>query len=158
LVGETKGEFGGSLYIKALHGETAGTLPSFDYKQELALWELVIEANKQGLLLSAKDVNVGGIAIALSKMAAVSGRGVIAGIRVSNSRDIFDESQSRALLEVSKENMDAVVAMAEKLGLKTDIIGKVGGDIVKVNDIELPLTKVKDVYFNTFARTIEQDL
>ncbi len=158
LVGETKGEFGGSLYIKALHGETAGTLPGFDYKQELALWELVIEANKKGLLRSAKDVNVGGIAMALSKMAAVSGKGVVAGIRVSNSRDIFDESQSRALLEVSKENMDTVVSMAETLGLKTDIIGKVGGDTVKVNDVELPLAKVKDIYFNTFARTIEQDL
>jgi len=72
LVGETKGEFGGSLYIKALHGETAGTLPTFDYKAELVLWELVIEANKKGLLKSAKDVNVGGVAIALSKMAAVS--------------------------------------------------------------------------------------
>jgi len=158
LVGETKGEFGGSLYIKALHGETAGTLPSFDYKQELALWELVIEANKKGLLKSAKDVNVGGLAIALSKMAAVSNKGVVAGIRLDDSKNIFDESQSRALLEVSKENMDAVVAMARELGLSTDIIGKVGGDVVKVNDVELPLAKVKDIYFNTFARTIEQDL
>jgi phosphoribosylformylglycinamidine synthase len=158
LVGETKGEFGGSLYIKALHGETAGTLPSFDYKQELGLWELVIEANKKGLLLSAKDVNVGGIAIALSKMAAVSNKGVVAGIRLDDSKNIFDESQSRALLEVSKENMDAVIAMAKELGLSADIIGKVGGDVVKVNDVELPLAKVKDIYFNTFARTIEQDL
>jgi len=158
LVGETKAEFGGSLYIKALYGETAGTLPLFDYKQELALWELVIEANKKGLLLAAKDVNVGGVAIALSKMAAVSNKGVVAGIRLDDSKNIFDESQSRALLEVSKENMDAVVAMAKELGLSTDIIGKVGGDIVKVNDIQLPLAKVKDVYFNTFARTIEKDL
>ncbi len=158
LVGETKGEFGGSLYIKELYGETVGTLPTFDYKQELALWELVIEANKQGLLKSAKDVNLGGIAIALSKMAAVSGKGVVAGVKLEKSRDIFDESQSRAILEVSKDNLDAVVAMAEKLGLKADIIGKVGGDVVKVNDVELPLEKVKDLYFNTFARTIEQDL
>ncbi|HFQ61942.1 MAG TPA: phosphoribosylformylglycinamidine synthase subunit PurL [Epsilonproteobacteria bacterium] len=158
LIGETKGEFGGSLYIKALHGETAGTLPSFDYKQELGLWELVIEANKKGLLLSAKDVNVGGLAIALSKMAAVSDKGVVTGVRVGNSRDIFDESQSRALLEVRKENIEAVVAMSEKLGLKADIIGKVGGDTVKMNDVQLPLNKVKDIYFNTFARTIEQDL
>jgi len=158
LVGETKAEFGGSLYIKALYGETAGTLPLFDYKQELALWELVIEANKKGLLLAAKDVNVGGVAIALSKMAAVSNKGVVAGIRLDDSKNIFDESQSRALLEVSKENMDAVVALAKELGLSTDIIGKVGGDIVKVNDIQLPLAKVKDVYFNTFARTIEKDI
>ena len=158
LVGDTKGEFGGSLYIKALYGETAGTLPSFDYKQELALWELVIEANKQGLLLCAKDVNVGGVAIALSKMAALANKGVVADIKVENSRDIFDESQSRALLEVSKDNVDAVVTMAKELGLAIDIIGKVGGESVKVNDVSLPLSKVKDIYFNTFARTIEQDL
>ncbi len=158
LLGETKGEFGGSLYIKELFGETAGTLPSFDYSAELRLWELVIEANKKGLLKSAKDVNVGGMAIALSKMAAVSGKGVITGIRLENSRDIFDESQSRALVEVAKEDMEAVGKMAMDLGISVDIIGKVGGDKVKVNDVELPLEKVKDIYFNTFARTIEQDL
>jgi phosphoribosylformylglycinamidine synthase len=158
LVGETKGEFGGSLYIKALHGETAGTLPTFDYKQELALWELVIEANKKGLLKSAKDVNVGGLAIALSKMAAVSDMGVEATLNVEESRDIFDESQSRALLEVSNENAEAVIRMAMELGIKVTNIGTVGGESVKVNDVALPLAKVKDIYFNTFARTIEQDL
>jgi len=158
LVGETKGEFGGSLYIKALHGETAGTLPTFDYKQELALWELVIEANKKGLLKSAKDVNVGGLAIALSKMAAVSGLGIEASLSLEESRDIFDESQSRALLEVSSDNAEAVIRMAMELGIKVTNIGTVGGEHVKVNDVALPLAKVKDVYFNTFARTIEQDI
>ncbi len=158
LLGETRGEFGGSLYIKELFNETTGTLPSFDYSAELRLWELVIEANKKGLLKSAKDVNVGGIAIALSKMAAVSGKGVVCGIRMENSRDIFDESQSRALVEVSKEDIEIFAKMAMDLGVKVDIIGKVGGDKVKVNDVELSLEKVKDIYFNTFARTIEQDL
>ena len=158
LLGETKGEFGGSLYVKALHGETSGALPSFDYKSELALWELVIEANKKGLLKSAKDVNVGGIAMALSKMAAVSDKGIVASVEVHESKDIFDESQSRALLEVSSENLTAVVHMAVVLGLYVTNIGSVGGDKVQINDVELPLDRVKDIYFNTFARTIEQDL
>lgn len=158
LVGETKGEFGGSLYIKALHGETAGSLPTFDYKAELALWELVIEANKQGLLKSAKDVNVGGLAIALSKMAAVSNKGVRTQIALDESKNIFDESQSRALLEVDSAHVEAVVRMAMNLGIKVTNIGTVGGESVKVNDVELSLEKVKDIYFNTFARTIEQDL
>lgn len=158
LVGETKGEFGGSLYIKALHGETAGSLPTFDYQAELDLWELVIESNKQGLLNAAKDVNVGGIAIALSKMAAVSAKGVVADIALEDSKNIFDESQSRALLEVASENVESVVRMAMELGIKVTNIGQVGGETVKVNDVELSLEKVKDIYFNTFSRTIEQDL
>jgi phosphoribosylformylglycinamidine synthase len=158
LVGETKGEFGASLYIKALHGETTGSLPSFDYKAELALWELVIEANKQGFLNAAKDVNVGGIAIALSKMSAVSSMGVTALVELEASRDIFDESQSRALLEVSHIHMVAVVAMAKELGLEICVIGAVGGDRVSINDVALPLERVKELYFTTFAKTIEQDL
>jgi len=158
LVGETKGEFGGSLYIKALHGEAAGSLPEFDYQSELALWELVIEANKKGLLNAAKDVNVGGLAIALSKMAAVSDKGITATLEVNESRDIFDESQSRALLEVSQENLVEVVKMAASLGVKVTNLGAVGGNTVKINDVELPLETVKDIYFNTFAKTIEQDI
>jgi len=158
LIGQTKGEFGGSLYIKTLYDETAGSLPKFDYTKELALWELVIEANKKGLLNSAKDVNIGGIAIALSKMSAVSDKGIVASVSVEHTRDIFDESQSRALLEVSTENVDEVLAMAKSLGLLVEHIGTVGGDTVSVNDVSLSLDTVKDIYFNTFAKTIEQDL
>jgi len=158
LLGETRGEFGGSLYIKALHGETTGSLPKFDYKSELALWDIVIEANKKGLLKSAKDVNVGGVAIAISKMAATSGKGIVTNVPVVNSKDIFDESQSRALVEVSSQNLVEVVHMAASKGIFVTNIGSVGGDKVKVNDVELPLAVVKEVYFNTFEKTIEQDI
>lgn len=158
LLGETKGEFGGSLYIKELFGDTVGTLASFDYDAELKLWELVIEANKKGLLKAAKDVNLGGIAIALSKMAAVSGKGIVANVNVKESRHIFDETQTRALAEVSKENLEAFEKMATDLGVKTERIGTVGGGKVMINEVGLPLEKVKEIYFTTFAKTIEQDL
>jgi len=159
LIGETNGEFGGSLYIKELFGDTVGELSEIDYKKELGLWELVIEANKKGLLCSAKDLSSGGIAITLAKMAAVSGKGVIAGIRLDDKRNIFDESQSRAILEVSsKENLELVIEMAHNLGLKTDIIGKIGGSVVKINDIEIDLNKLKNIYFNRFQSVVEQDI
>jgi len=158
LIGETKSEFGGSLYIKEMFGETVGEISDIDYTKELGLWELVIEANKKGLLCSAKDVSSGGIAITLAKMSAVSGKGVIAGIRLDDKRDIFEESQSRAILEVSsKENLEAVIKMAKDLGLKSDIIGKIGGDIVKINDIEIELKKLRKIYFNSFKEVVEQD-
>ena len=56
---------------------------------------------------------------------------------LKNSRDIFDESQSRALLEVSRDNAEAVIRMAMDLGIKVTNIGTVGGDSVKVNDVVL---------------------
>ena len=158
LLGKTTGEFGGSLYIKKLFGETTGSLAEIDYAAELALWKLVIDANSQGLLHAAKDVNLGGIAIALSKMAARSDKGVVAGIAMEQSRDIFDESQSRAIVELDKSHLEAFRAMADALGVPMDIIGKVGGDQVKINQVALPLAEVRDIYFNRFSEVIEQDL
>ncbi len=158
LVGETRGEFGGSLYIKELYGKTVGTLADIDYTKELRLWELVIEANKQGLLCAAKDINMGGAAIALAKMAAVSNKGCKVNMGVANSRDVFAESQSRALLEVTPENAGKVAALASGLGLKIEAIGEVGGENVSINDIEITLDKLRDIYFCQFIRVIEQDL
>ena len=159
LVGETTGQFGGSLYLKELFNETVGTLADIDYKKELALWKLVIDANAQCLLASAKDLSSGGIAITLAKMSAVSGRGVVTGVRLDDKRYIFDESQSRAILEVSsKENLEAVLTMAKELGLSTDIIGKVTGNIVKINDIEMSVEKLQEIYFGRFKEVIEQDI
>ena len=159
LIGETNMDFGGSLYIKELFNETTGEISDIDYNKELRLWELVINANKKGLLCSAKDLNLGGLAITLAKMSAVSGLGVVAGVRVEDKRAIFSETQSRAILEVnSKENLETVIDMARELGLKVDIIGKVGGNIFKLNDIDMDLKKLKDIYFNSFKKVIEQDV
>ncbi len=158
LIGETNMDFGGSLYIKELFGETVGEIPELDYKKELNLWKLVIEANREGLLVSAKDVSAGGVAITLAKMSAVSGLGVVAGIRLSDKREIFSETPTRAIVEVnSKENLEEVIKMADELGLKHDIIGKVGGDKFKLNDVSIDMEKLTDIYFNTFKRVVEQD-
>jgi phosphoribosylformylglycinamidine synthase II len=156
LVGESQSEFGGSLYMKELYDTVAGTLPQIDYKKELALWELVIEGNKKGLLASAKDLSSGGAAIALAKMAATSGLGCDTAMSVTDERDVFAESMSRAIIEVAPENASAFEAMAG--GLACEKIGTVGGDVFKLNDIEMPMEKLDDVYFNTFKRVIERDL
>ncbi|MBN2825585.1 MAG: phosphoribosylformylglycinamidine synthase II, partial [Campylobacterales bacterium] len=158
LVGSTKGEFGGSLYIKANFGVSVGSIRDIDYQAELALWELVIEANKKGLLESAKDLGMGGLAIALAKLCATSNKGVEASVKLSDSRYIFDESQSRAILEVTSANKEAVIAMAKALGLEVVTLGSIGGDKLKLNDIEMGLEELRDIYYNSFAKMIEQDL
>ncbi len=53
--------------MKKMFDTIGGVHPEVDFEKELKLWDVVIEANKQGLLKAAKDVNVGGLAIALAK-------------------------------------------------------------------------------------------
>ena len=157
LVGESKSEFGGSLYMKELYDTVAGVIPEIDYKKELALWDLVIEANKKHLLECAKDSSSGGVAIALAKMAATSGLGCDVEMSVADDRDVFSESMSRAIVEVKPENCEAFEAMLDEL-MSIEKIGTVGGDSVRINDINMSLKQLQDNYFNTFARVIEQDL
>jgi phosphoribosylformylglycinamidine synthase len=158
LLGETKGEFGASLYMKKMYGKVAGTHPEVDFKKELSLWNTVIEANKAGLLKSAKDVNVGGIAIALAKMAVVGNKGIEANISLDDSKDIFAESLSRAIVEVRPENVEAFEKVAASFGIECNKIGQVAGDKISINDIYKDLSDAKDVYFNKFRQVIEQDL
>ena len=157
LVGESMSEFGGSLYMKEICGTVAGTMPSINYKTELALWELVIEGNKKNLLECAKDASSGGVAIALAKMVATSGLGCDVEMTVSDERDIFAESQSRAIIEVKPENCAAFEAMLDE-SMAVEKIGTVGGDSIKVNDVEMSMEVLNDNYFNTFKRVIERDI
>jgi len=157
LVGESKSEFGGSLYMKELYNRVAGVIPEIDYKKELALWDLVIEANKKHLLACAKDASSGGVAIALAKMAATSGLGCDVDMSVADDRDIFAESMSRAILEVKPENCEAFEAMLDE-SMTIEKIGTVGGDSVRINDVNMSIEKLKENYFTTFAKIVEQDL
>jgi phosphoribosylformylglycinamidine synthase len=156
LVGESKSEFGGSLYMKEICSTVAGKLPEINYDNELALWELVIEANKKDLLECAKDASSGGVAIALAKMSAVSGLGCEVKMSVTDERDIFAESMSRAIVEVKPENCAAFESMLN--GLACAKIGTIGGENIRVNDVSMSMSELQDNYFNTFKRVIERDL
>jgi phosphoribosylformylglycinamidine synthase len=157
IVGETRSEFGGSLYLKELYNRVEGVLPTLDLKQELKLWDFIIEANKNDLLLSSKDINVGGVAIALAKMAVKANLGVEVNINLNHSRDLFSESFSRAIVEVADEK--AFEEFASKYNIKVEKIGKVtNGNKFICNDIFQSLNKISQIYLNRFKEIIEQDL
>ncbi|WP_141051061.1 phosphoribosylformylglycinamidine synthase subunit PurL [Aliarcobacter cryaerophilus] len=157
LLGDTYSEFGGSLYLKKLYGKVAGVHPKVDFEKELALWNTVIEANRAKLLKSAKDVNLGGVAISLAKMAVVGNVGVEANISLNDSKDIFSESLSRAIVEVNPKNCEEFEKLASKNRVSYVAIGRTGGDKFIINDIFKELDNLSKVYFNRFKEVIEQD-
>jgi len=156
LVGDTKSDFGGSLLLKEIFNKVEGVLPVIDYQKELALWNLTIEANNNNLIKSAKDVNVGGIAIDLYKMAVVGSKGIKVKSSFDEKIDIFSESFSRALFEVCDDNK--FEKLANKFGIKYEKIGIIEGDKFILDDIERDLSKLQDIYFNSFNDLIEKDI
>jgi len=156
LVGDTSSEFGGSLYMKELFDKVEGNLPHIDYEKELKLWELIIESNKIEIISAAKDVNVGGIAIALAKMSCVSGLGSTCKIDLADSRDIYSESFSRAIVEVKDES--AFKELASKIGINVLKIGKVESEGFTCNELNENLQAMQNIYFNRFQEIVEQDI
>jgi len=158
IIGDTKSEFGGSLYMKKFYGIVGGVHPEVDFTKEMKLWDLIIKSNEKGLLKSAKDIGVGGLAVSLSKMACIGGKGVDVKVELNNSNDLFSETLSRAIVEVTPHNVKEFEALANEIGIKVYRVGTVGGDKIKINDIEADLTSVSKVYFNRFREVVEQDL
>jgi phosphoribosylformylglycinamidine synthase len=132
--------------------------PDVNFAKELNLWNTVIEANKQDLLKSAKDVNVGGLAIAIAKMAVLGDKGIEANISLEDSKELFSESLSRALVEVPSNELSNFEKLCESRRIPYTKLGSIGGDKISINEVSMDLEKAKDIYFNKFKRVIEQDL
>ena len=154
LLGETKPEFGGSLYLKVFGNKVAGIHPEVDFEKELKLWEVL----QSDLIESAKDISNGGVAIAAYKWACVSDKGIELKISVENEEDIFAESLSRAFVEIKPENEKAFEELCNQKGIYFEKIGTVGGNKIKINNVEVDLEKAKDIYFNTFPKIMKNEI
>ncbi len=155
LLGETKGEFGASLYMKTLFNECAGEVSNLNYANERALWDLVIAANDAGTLAFADSVGIGGVAVTLAKMAAVSNLGFEGSCDFADERYIFDESQSRAVVGVKDEA--AFLELCAKYGVKAQKIGVTGGDKFILDGVNSNLKEIREIYFGEFEAILRGD-
>ena len=145
LIGETKTDFGGSLYLKTLYNQIRGEIAEVDFSKELKLWNFILKANDINLIKSAKDVNVGGLAIALGKMCAISDKGCK--VETNLDRNLFSETFSRVIVEVEKT--EEFENLAKELNITIQKIGEVIEDRLKIDDIEMKLDELKKIYFNS---------
>lgn len=152
LIGDTNGEFGGSLYMKVLYNLCGGDIEDLDYEKEKALWNIVIESNELGILEFANSVGIGGIAITLAKMSAMSSIGFDGEYNFDEKNFIFDESFSRAIVGVKDETK--FKELAKKYKLKTKKIGKTIKGEFRFCDIKISLSQLKSIYFNNFDEVL----
>jgi len=114
IVGRTNNELGGSHYYKE-NGHTGANVPRLDLTLAPQIASRIASAIADGLVASCHDCSEGGLAVALAEMAFAGGLGVEAGLRgLPKSKDcsrtdaqLFSESNSRYIVEVSPENFDA---------------------------------------------------
>jgi len=154
IIGETKSEFGGSAYMKFIENKVGGVHPEVDFEKELKLWDLL----QTDLIESAKTVGTGGIAMALYKTACVSNKGCEVNVKLNDRKDIFSETLSRAIVEISPQNKDKFEEIAKKIGIYIENIGIINNDEIKVNDIKVNLKDAKELYFNRLTNIMKNSI
>jgi phosphoribosylformylglycinamidine synthase len=111
--------------------QKGGTLPVFDAAAHSRAVDLVRSLVVSGVLAGVHDVSTGGLAVALAEMAVRSGVGVdVAG--VPDTSHLFAELPSRAVLAVAADQLDAVLAQAGSAGVPAVVLGRAGGDRVRI--------------------------
>ncbi|MXQ55631.1 phosphoribosylformylglycinamidine synthase subunit PurL [Shimazuella alba] len=134
LLGDTAIELGGSELQQTYAGTISGRTPVLDSKKEKALQQAVLTAIRQGLVQSAHDVSEGGLALAVAESCISGGLG--AKVQVETTQDatqyLFSETQSRVLLSVPKDKVEAVVETMKQFTVPAQVIGEVMGESLEV--------------------------
>ena len=128
LVGELGNELGASHYLKIVHGRKEGPPPRLDFAREKALQAAIRALIKIGLVESAHDCSEGGLAIALveSCLSGPEPHGAEVDFGETGLRAdvlIFNETQSRIIISVKKQNASAALALLEWRGVPAHRLG-----------------------------------
>ena len=140
LLGETRGELGGSEYLKVMHGLVRGVPPLLDLEREAALQRLLVKGVSTGLIRSAHDCAEGGLAVTLAECCFDTGLGADADIPAvdtvaSGFGDVtamFGESASLVVVSIAANQTAELQSLAATAGVPATIIGRVGGDRIRV--------------------------
>ena len=134
---------GGSEYLRRIHDLKTGCPPVMDLKKEKAVQDVLLKAITSGIIRSAHDVSEGGLAVCAAECCftapmEVESEAVRLGAKLDFSpvakrtprHDalLFGEQQSRIIVSLAPENITALEEMAEKGGVKCDLLGTVGGE------------------------------
>jgi phosphoribosylformylglycinamidine synthase II len=138
LLGDDKGELGGSEYLKTIHGSVRGLPPAVDLARERALQALLVDLADRRLLRSAHDCSDGGLAVTVAECSfgtgGIGAEVTIDRIHLSDTAGVdevatlFGESASRVAVSLPPEHVTEVLQRAAAAGVPVRVIGETGGN------------------------------
>jgi phosphoribosylformylglycinamidine synthase len=150
LLGRTEAEFGGSAWAHVRHGHLGGYPPAPRLDAERRLAGLLAAACAGGLLSAAHDLSDGGLAVALAESCLHGGAGCQVRLPGDPFTWLFSESAARAIVAVRPGAEDAFAELRAAHDVPGEIIGRVGGDRLVVEDcFTIPLAELAAVHAAT---------
>jgi phosphoribosylformylglycinamidine synthase len=158
LLGRDRGEYGGSAYLRLLHGIEQGRPPAVDLEAEARLGRLLQWAARRSILRTAHDVSEGGLALALAEATLPLGLGARLEVDGDPS-SLFSETQARAVIAVAPADLDSMLAAAGEMGVEAREIGAVGGETLQIRlggeTVRCDVRHLKTVWEEALPRALD---
>lgn len=134
LLGESREDLAGSDWLALRRGLEAGQPPEVDLAHEARLHRVLAGGVAAGEILTAHDVSSGGLAVALAESSFTGDARIGADVNLDETGRVeallFGESPGRVIL--AGPDADAMVARAGREGVPARVIGRTGGDRVRI--------------------------
>jgi len=177
LLGTTREELGGSEYLHLIHRRKQGKPPRVNLQAERRLQQVLVEANRLGLLKSAHDCSEGGLAVALAECCVMEEEYLVGAtlefgvrrstfiVKTTNNEQrtmnirmdtlLFGESAARVIVTCERFHQPHLEALARRRKVPSRALGRVGGRRFIINPwIDLPLEALDDAWRNSLARSL----
>ncbi len=143
LLGETRPEFGGSLWAWIAHGHLGGRPPAVDFAAEQRLAQVLVAAAERGLLAAGHDLSDGGLAVALAEACLAGGTGCAVTLPGDPFTLLFSESAARAVVAVQPGAEEEFAMACALASLPAWVIGVTGGQSLEITGIfTVPLAEL----------------
>ncbi len=147
LLGETRAEFGGSLWAWLRHRHLGGRPPAVDLETERTLADVLIAAAARGLITAGHDLSDGGLAVALAESCLAGGMGCTVTLPSDPSTFLFSESSGRAVVAVRPGAEAEFAGLCRPAGLAATVLGATGGTAMAVSGLfSVPLDELAGVH------------
>ncbi|MBI3788155.1 MAG: phosphoribosylformylglycinamidine synthase II, partial [Ignavibacteriales bacterium] len=159
LLGENRGEVGGSEYLFQTTGKITGDAPSLDLNYERHLQTLCLHLIGKGLLQSAHDCSEGGLAVALAESCFQNELGaVIHGLEMNYRPDfvLFGEDQSRIIISAKPTDSKKILELSRSAGVGARVIGQVTKEPLfdVMNKIKVDISQAKKLYETAISKAV----
>jgi phosphoribosylformylglycinamidine synthase len=132
VIGVTYPELGGSEYLSRVYGIEEGEIPKPRPSSEIRNGRFVYKSIKLGFVKTVHDVSLGGLVSTLMEMAIAGRIGFEVDIDRVFARGVqrideilFSETQARYIVEVENKYLNKFLELADKLGARVSIVGRV---------------------------------
>lgn len=136
LIGRSDNDISGSEYLAAMHLIEETAAPEFDPDHEMKLQRIIRELIKNGHIVSAHDVSLGGLFVALVECCLPNSLGfdITSPAEVRTDAFLFGESQSRVVVSVSPAGETAFLDFMMEQDFPFSALGHVTKQELRIDD------------------------